>query len=501
MPSLSRLLLKGNPNIKSPPHHLVEGKSVEAINYLKASASRRFVKDDFMRLVLIGDSGHGKSSLLSHLMFDSLEKSRSARGPLAVDWWDMKVPQQDGQPQSTIKFETWDLSCPAQALDLLRPMLSVRTTYLVVTRVNDTKNIPKWLNLINSKVSDPEILIVATHLDTYVNAADDVRKLQALYHDSARDVVGVSSAKKSINIPQLRTAIANSCIKNRYWSTIFVPQKWLALEENLAMEDESFLYLLNFEVLLSKCDIKKASQMIRAYRFLKERGRIIGPETAPTGQDVLVLHAVPLWSALTKLATTGKSQFTNAELDRVIGATDRQKLILLLKQLFLAVDRPDGSLLIPALISEEARVKSLEKANIKVMEYSANATLRQTFKFGTEAHTGIIREFALRMHNKAVVSDYDGSDYFAVHQTEKASAFVVREDSFTIHVYILKGAKGEDKDAISDLTNLMAEQLEHTFFAWKTYPIDYSYVESPVGHDGSYRPTSTRRGSGPKRVR
>lgn len=214
MGGLSKLVLKGNERLRSPAPEIARQGTAKVMDALSKSAGKRFVRDEFMRLVVVGDPGVGKSCLLNCLRTQAPDTSAARAGKygLALDDWTLVIVDEKTDDETFIKFETWDMSSPREIMESSRVFFTNRTIFVVACKIEDT-NVWHWINLIKSKVSDPSIFVIATHCDS--SSSEDNVKLMANRYSG--DVVGTFgvSCKKGTNIQRVVAAITKHIIHVR----------------------------------------------------------------------------------------------------------------------------------------------------------------------------------------------------------------------------------------------------------------------------------------------
>jgi Leucine-rich repeat (LRR) protein len=225
MTGLQKLVLKGNERLRSPAPDVAKQGTSKVMEALSKSAGKRFVRDEFMRLVVVGDPGVGKSCLLSCLRTQNPDTTapRAGKYGLALDDWTLVIVDEKTDDETLIKFETWDVSTPRELMEAQRVFFTNRTIFVVACKIDNT-DVLHWIDLIRSKVSDPSIFVVATHCDSS-STEESVKMMANRYSGDVVGTFGVS-CKKGTNVQRLVAAITKHCLHVRSSVLHLPPALW-----------------------------------------------------------------------------------------------------------------------------------------------------------------------------------------------------------------------------------------------------------------------------------
>lgn len=181
---LWNLELKNCP-LEGPLASMVEAnvRTVDIMGFLK-SILQEAKPYSTMKLMLVGISNIGKTTLLNELKKAASNPSRLSYGgePLStvgVDIGSLVIKKSKGD----VTFKTWDFGGQEEYYATHQYFLTKRSLYLVLWKITDGPNamrgIRQWLVNIQTRAPDSPVLIIGTHLDQAPNKAT-IEKMQAL---------------------------------------------------------------------------------------------------------------------------------------------------------------------------------------------------------------------------------------------------------------------------------------------------------------------------------
>ena len=253
--SLAHLNLSGLKHLRDPPQKVQ--KSVEdCISYLY-NKLHNAKPSNTMKLIVLGNSGKGKSLLVAHL--EDRDYNDKLTVGVEISRWSYRPSLAFGK--STFLFNTWDFS----GLDVYHPLrqcfLSPAALYILVFSLKDGKKgieeLKPWLNSLAQQAPHSRVVIVGTHLDEI--AQQQRRQIDALINSvkvvsesyaqklKVVEVVPVGLKVRPENIKKLKQAIyshAAHCENNagKKIMGLMVPESYLILENQLESISEPILH-------------------------------------------------------------------------------------------------------------------------------------------------------------------------------------------------------------------------------------------------------------------
>src|SRR2546430_2043400 len=162
--NLRVLSFENNPGLLTPPPEIVAQGRQAALSFLQ-ELHREHVLRYEGKLILIGEGGTGKSSLLRAFEGQGLDASLETTHGIEVGTLMIPHPSLPGQ---SLQLNTWDFG----GQDIYRAthqfFLTKRSLYLVIWNARlggEQGRLDYWLNSIRVLAPDAPILLVATHID------------------------------------------------------------------------------------------------------------------------------------------------------------------------------------------------------------------------------------------------------------------------------------------------------------------------------------------------
>lgn len=200
---LQELYLKNNPILTPPPEITAQG--TEAILTFLRELQQQSVLRYEAKLILVGEGGTGKSSLLRSLRDEQFDTTLSTTHGIEVETLALPHPDKPGQ---TLLLNTWDFGGQHVYHATHQFFLTRRSLYLVVWNARsgaEQGRLHYWLDTIQSLAPDSPVLLVATHTD---ERAPDLN--YQLYKDAYPQLVGTVSVSNRYGtaIETLKATIA-----------------------------------------------------------------------------------------------------------------------------------------------------------------------------------------------------------------------------------------------------------------------------------------------------
>ena len=193
--------LSGNP-LKSPPPEIAT-QGIEAIRTYFKSLEGEKIKFYEVKVLLLGDGGAGKTSLVKRIKQDDFDKNEPATDGIKIDDWEVK--------ENKIKVHFWDFGGQEIMHATHKFFLSIRSLYILVLDGREEQNSEYWLKHIKTFGGDSPVLVVINKIDQTFDFDVDRRRLQDKYKN-IKGFYRVSCAKgDGINVfsEALSHALAN----------------------------------------------------------------------------------------------------------------------------------------------------------------------------------------------------------------------------------------------------------------------------------------------------
>lgn len=314
------------------------------------------------RLMVVGDGGMGKTSLISRLMNDIFDPS-TVLTTSGIDINSLKLPHPI-RDDIEMRLNVWDFAGQAIYHATHQFFYSGRSLFLLVWNARigyEQGNIFYWLDQIKALAPDSPILIVATHTDQR-NPHLPLIEIRRRYPQIV-DFFAVSNVTGE-NIRDLRESIrqnsANLPLMGQPWN-----KTWNQVVTAIRQDIRIYMSAHELFEIMSSYAVKSEDQNILAI-YLHELGYILFFHDIPELSDIVVLN--PVWmigyisDALgNKNVINNLGIFTREDMNSIWADIDpylREYLLRLMEQFDLSYPIPDDmsnrSLIVGAMQIQEA---------------------------------------------------------------------------------------------------------------------------------------------------
>ena len=287
--NLQYMSLSKNPLLTPPAEVVAQG--TEAVLAFLQELSRDHIFRYEAKLILVGDAGVGKSSLLRALHCRAFEASLETTRGIEVDT--LTLPHLT-LPDQSLQLNVWDFG----GQDIYRAthqfFLTKRALYLVVWNAlsgREQGGLDYWLNTIRMLAPDAPIVLVETYSDEKTSN-QSIMRYQADYPQIVQ-AVRVSS-KTGAGIDELKRVVAKHAVElllvGQPWLT-----SWVEVEHELLAHSEHYIDKDAYIDLCVKKGIRSSLALGTLGSYLHDLGKILYFRDDPTLNDVVILK--PNWVA------------------------------------------------------------------------------------------------------------------------------------------------------------------------------------------------------------
>ncbi|MEH2362140.1 leucine-rich repeat domain-containing protein [Nostoc sp.] len=320
LPKLETLDLRGNP-LPISPEILGSfdrvGSVKKIFNYLQLLRSGEVRPLNEAKLLLIGQSSVGKTSLIERLIRNKYDKNQPQTDGLNVETWNVQVNSKD------IRLNVWDFGGQEIYHATHQFFLTKRSLYLLVCncRTSEEENcIERWLKLIESFGGKSPVIIVGNKKDE--QPLDINRKALSEKYPNIQDIIE-TSCQDNIGIDELRTAILQQ-IANLKEVYDLLPLSWFEVKQQLESMTEDFISYNRYIGICHENKIPEEQNQDQLIDLLHRLGLVLNFRDHPILKNTNVLK--PNWVtegiyALLSdenLKTKTKGIFTPADLIRIL---------------------------------------------------------------------------------------------------------------------------------------------------------------------------------------
>src|SRR6266568_2713622 len=254
------------PTLQTPPPEIVARGTADIQAFLRELQESSITRYE-SKLLLVGEGGTGKSSLLRALREDAFDSNLSTTHGIEVDRLKLL-------PQHEIILNTWEFGGQQIYHATHQFFLTKRSLYMVVWNARlgvQQGRLDYWLETIKAHAPDAPMLLVATHID---ERTPDLN--YQLYKDVYPQIVGHLgvSNKNRQGIAELKAALADQASQlpliGQPW-----PEKWLRAEEVLLARPEHHIDADTYTHCCSTCEVEADIAKGSLGNYLHDLGKIL----------------------------------------------------------------------------------------------------------------------------------------------------------------------------------------------------------------------------------
>jgi len=287
--NLQYMSLSKNPLLTPPSEVVAQG--TEAVLSFLQELSREHVFRYEAKIILVGETNMGKSSLLRALHDKAFDAPLETTHGIEVDTLTLPHPS---LPDQSLLLNVWDFGGQEIYRATHQFFLTKRSLYLVVWNAlleGEQGHLDYWLNTIRMLAPNAPVLLVATYSDELTSDLK-VAHYQADYPQIVQ-VVQVSS-KTGAGIDELKQIVAKYAAKlpliGQPW-----PTSWIEVEQELLANSEHYISTDTYIDLCTAKGIRAALAHGTLGSYLHDLGKIFYFRDDPTLNDIVILK--PNWVA------------------------------------------------------------------------------------------------------------------------------------------------------------------------------------------------------------
>ncbi len=256
--------LYGNP-LESPPVEIVKKGREAVVEYFKSLEGERQALNE-LKVLLVGDGGAGKTSLVKQLLGEKFDKNESQTHGINIR--DCEVIED----KKSINVHFWDFGGQEIMHATHQFFLSKRSLYVLVLDGRKEEDAEYWLKHIESFGGDSPILVVLNKMDE--NPGFDVNR--RFLQDKYKGIKGfyrVSCAEKT-GIDEFSTALSKELAHVQILETTWA-RSWFNVKTQLEKMTENFISYEKYKAICAKENITEESSQDTLVDFLNDLGVIL----------------------------------------------------------------------------------------------------------------------------------------------------------------------------------------------------------------------------------
>ena len=258
------IALRGNPLERPPMEIVAQGREAVRRYFASLKEGKRVLNE--VKVLLVGDGGAGKTSLVKRLLTDEFDPEESQTHGVNIDDWSVT------SAGAKICAHIWDFGGQVIMHSTHQFFLSRRSLYVLVLDGRKEEDAEYWLKHIESFGGDSPILVVLNKMDENPGFDVNRRFLQSKYK-GIQDFFRVS-CKTSKGIAGLRKAIIESLPEVGITSTTW-PEKWVQVKRRLEKMERSFISYDKYVAMCEEERIPDEADQDTLVKFLHDLGVVV----------------------------------------------------------------------------------------------------------------------------------------------------------------------------------------------------------------------------------
>jgi small GTP-binding protein len=423
------LQLKDNPLEKPPLEITRKGKKAIEAYYRSLEGQKHSLNE--VKILLVGDGGAGKTSLVKRLLEKRFNKKEPQTHGINIDTWKIKVKK------SQIIVRIWDFGGQEIMHATHQFFLSKRSLYILVLDGRKDEKTEYWLRHIESFGGDSPALVVINKIDE--NPGFDVNRpflqqkyknIKGFYRVSCADKMGIAEFSKALG-----DALSQVEMLRTTWSI-----SWFKVKMELEYMKEDYISYDQYDTICREHSVIGYDSQTTLVDFLNDLG-IVLHFNDPYLKETSVINPRWITEAVYRIINSRELADNKGILnkDDLDGILDKQKypvrkhdyIIELMKKFELCFSLDDCTVLIPDLLDvSEPR-----------FDFDYDASLKFLIQYDFLPRS-VIARFIVRMHK-----DIKGKFRWRTGVVLKNEAFqataVIKADEREKKIYIY--VSGEQK--------------------------------------------------------
>ena len=436
-----KIFLLGNP-IEKPPVEIIKKGTAAVKAYFKSLKEEEKQALKEVKVLLVGDGGAGKTSLVKQLLGKKFNKKESQTHGININPWKITANNTD------ITVRLWDFGGQEIMHATHQFFLSKRSLYILVLDGRKDEKAEYWLKHIESFGGDSPVLVVINKIDE--NPGFDLNRSFLL--DKYKNIKGfyrVSCADKR-GIADFSRALGEELSKVKMLQTIWA-KSWFNIKTALEQMKDHYIDYNDYEQMCLKENIMDTAARDTLVEFLNDLGIVLHFKEFDL-QDTHVLEPKWVTEAVYKIINSGELVRCNGvlnikSLDEILKKKtgndyfyprDKYRYILtLMKKFELCYGIDEEAVLIPDLLAVQEPAITFD--------FSAALTFIIQYDFLPRS---VMPRFIVNMH-RDIKGNLQWRTGVVLEDKDFSSTAVVKADNEAKRIYIhVQGGQKRDYFAV-----------------------------------------------------
>jgi len=280
--SLTELIIENNPIVEPPLEIATKGINAISAYYESLKEDERLPLTE-VKVLLVGDGGSGKTSLVNRLLRDSFNPNEPQTHGIKIQ--DLAIMESG----ITVNVHFWDFGGQQIMHATHQFFLSKRSLYILVLDGRKEEEAEYWLKHIESFGGDSPILVVLNKMDEHpsydVNRLflkEKYKGIKGFYPISCADKRGIGDFSKALKQYLLQVELLNT-----NWA-----KRWFSVKTRLETMTEDFISYDEYKSICIEASIPDSLSQTTLLEFLNDLGVVLHFKDL----DLLDMHVLePRW--------------------------------------------------------------------------------------------------------------------------------------------------------------------------------------------------------------
>lgn len=388
------------------------------------------------KIILIGDGGAGKTSLVKRLLDQEFDPQEIQTSGISINHKDVRIKDED------IKVSIWDFGGQEIMHSTHQFFLSKRSLYMILVDSRQEGKVEYWLKHVESFGGTSPVLMIINKIDE--NPSFDLnRRFLTSKYPNIKGFLKIS-CKTSEGLDELYEVLTEEIYSLDMRKTPF-PETWLNVKEALDNMDDDYIKYESYYDICKENNVLRPSVQQTLLQLLHDLGTVLAFKSLEL-YDTQVINPVWLTNGVYRIITSSLVYIEGGylflkDLDDILNGNINNDdkfhypkntflyIVRMMMKFELCYEVSDGIFLIPDLLPVEERP----------LDFDYSSSLHFTFDYEFYP-TSIFSRFVFQFHDRIVQGKLWRTGAFIVDNLFQAEA-VVKSDKEDRKIFIWVNCK------------------------------------------------------------